>query len=464
MFNSIVLDVFIGLIFVYLLYSLLATILQEIVARWFNLRSRMLQMAIRRMLEDDNKYSQLSLINAVIEIYYGIVRFFYPHYKSKSYLTKAFFNYPTIKYLAQSSWQSKPAYLDPSNFSQTLIYMLRGDNYDGTSPQMSLIQKSLFVQKNILIGANTAQIDSETLAFLQKLFYDSTNDIDKFKSLLEKWFNDTMDRTSGWYKKQTRVLLFLIGFIMAYNFNIDTIAIYKLLAKDKTARQNLVTLAVNNRDKYETLVKQVDEKANKDSLTADTSKKGAKIIRHYIIVSDSDLVKARKAVDEDISQANMIAAIGRPDEDSCKICDTLKLRLGKIKNLHDTSSLKLRKGFATSNNKKPSKNDTLKLKKALDSIKRVAHSDSLKIKQKIDYYNKTFTCAGNPYQNPQNKFWGWLITALALSLGSTFWFDLLNRFIQLRGTGPKPQSDASNSTPDPSAGGGPGQSPTNRVG
>lgn len=447
MFNSVVLDVFIGLIFVYLLYSLLATILQEIVARWFNLRSRMLQMAMRRMLEDDNKYSQFSLVNAVIEMYYGMVRFFNPHYKSKSELTKTFFNYPTIKYLAQSSWQSKPAYLDPSGFSQTLIYMLRGDNYNGTNPQMTFIQKSLFVEKRILIGSAFVDIDDETLAFLQKLFYDSANDIDKFKSLLEKWFNDTMDRTSGWYKKQTRVLLFIIGFFLAYNFNVDTIAIYKLLAKDKTARQNLVTLAINNKDKYEALVTNIDKKAKDSSIT----------------VSDSDLIKARKVVDEDINQANMIAAIGRRDKDSCKVCDSLKLKLGEAKKIYQNESQKLKRYFVALNTK-PGKVDSLKLTKTLDSINRIAHNDSLQFEQKIAYYNKTFTCAGNPYQNPKNQLLGWLITALALSLGSTFWFDLLNRFIQLRGTGPKPQSDASNSTPDPSAGGSPGQSPTNRVG
>jgi hypothetical protein len=29
---------------------------------------------------------------------------------------------------------------------------------------------------------------------------------------------------------------------------------------------------------------------------------------------------------------------------------------------------------------------------------------------------------------------GWLITALAVSLGAPFWFDLLNKFIVIRGT------------------------------
>lgn len=36
------------------------------------------------------------------------------------------------------------------------------------------------------------------------------------------------------------------------------------------------------------------------------------------------------------------------------------------------------------------------------------------------------------------KLMGWLITALAISLGGPFWFDLLNRLVDLRGAGKRP--------------------------
>ena len=35
---------------------------------------------------------------------------------------------------------------------------------------------------------------------------------------------------------------------------------------------------------------------------------------------------------------------------------------------------------------------------------------------------------------------GWFITAFAVSFGAQFWFDLLNRFVNLRGAGKKPQT------------------------
>jgi len=36
------------------------------------------------------------------------------------------------------------------------------------------------------------------------------------------------------------------------------------------------------------------------------------------------------------------------------------------------------------------------------------------------------------------KLIGWLITGLAVALGAPFWFDLLNKLVNLRGSGPRP--------------------------
>jgi hypothetical protein len=36
---------------------------------------------------------------------------------------------------------------------------------------------------------------------------------------------------------------------------------------------------------------------------------------------------------------------------------------------------------------------------------------------------------------------GWLLTIVAASLGAPFWFDLLNKFINIRSTGKAPEED-----------------------
>ena len=46
---------------------------------------------------------------------------------------------------------------------------------------------------------------------------------------------------------------------------------------------------------------------------------------------------------------------------------------------------------------------------------------------------------------------GWIITALAVSLGAPFWFDTLNRFMTIRNAGRSPNEarDKTNSTQQP---------------
>jgi hypothetical protein len=39
------------------------------------------------------------------------------------------------------------------------------------------------------------------------------------------------------------------------------------------------------------------------------------------------------------------------------------------------------------------------------------------------------------------RLMGWFITGIALSMGATFWFDLLNKVVQVRSTGRKPNND-----------------------
>jgi len=52
MFNNVCLDIFIGLVFIYLLYSLLATIVAEIITTQLGIRALNLKDAIDRMLSD----------------------------------------------------------------------------------------------------------------------------------------------------------------------------------------------------------------------------------------------------------------------------------------------------------------------------------------------------------------------------------------------------------------------------
>jgi hypothetical protein len=149
MFSNIALDVFIGLIFVYLIYSLLATIVQEAISSFVNLRAVVLVKAIRVMLEDrkPRDLKSTSFLGRMLERVKNYIR------SQKHYLTchlpddtlaKAFYKHPSVKYLSSTILRTKPSYIHPENFSTTLIRVLRGKNYDGHTLQMQEVYTKFF--------------------------------------------------------------------------------------------------------------------------------------------------------------------------------------------------------------------------------------------------------------------------------------------------------------------------------
>ena len=436
MFNNVVLDVFIGLIFVFLLYSLLATIIQEIIARLLNLRAKLLLNAIRIMLEDRDEESDEGdspLIKTLSRFFKSfadsIARYYNPLPANK--FIRVFYKHPSIKYLGESSWQSKPSYLEPSNFSATIIKLLRGKEYNASEPQMNAIYRTLFDADKNTVAVETgkklvaATIEPETLQKIQQLYIDAQKDIDRFQALLEIWFNQTMDRASGWYKRQTQWILFIIGLFIAITFNVDTIATYRLLAKDKTARENVVQLAINSQPRYDSLVHATEKKSVTITDTLKNAEGKDSVTRTrdtvYIALSDKDLIDAKEIIQSDIDKAADIVALGWPDCDSCKLYKKLK--------------------------------DSMAAKK--DTASEMAAT--VKIKK--------FHCDGNPYQRgPFTMFLGWVLTALAISLGAPFWFDLMNKLLKLRGSGPKPGGDTDSNAGSKTNTASTGSSPVQRVG
>jgi len=415
MFNNVVLDVFIGLIFIFLLYSLLATIVLEIIASWFNLRARMLLKAMRRMLEDDissskgyfRKSTLFGFIYSVKNLFY---RFFVPIKDTEKFVQK-FYDHPTIKYLGENRMFSKPSYLHSHNFSQTILHILRGNSYDGrTQSESNLISQEL--------QAPTFGISNETLTHLKLLFADSKQDSYLFKKKLEDWFDETMERSTGWYKKQTQFILIIIGFSLAVSFNVDSIAISKILLKDKNAREQLVQLAISRQKVYgamtDTLSKtttvQKELPKSGDTLTTITETTvTAKPSDDYLDTTYKQLMNDAYLVQGILGLKGL-----RSSSDSAD-CKKLAFYYDSLISL-ETSGPKI-----------------LKLKKLKTDLTECCYNSSE---------------SGSPYQSSELlKLAGWLLTALAISLGAPFWFDLLNRVVKLRQAGTKPSATSTYDQP-----------------
>jgi hypothetical protein len=69
------------------------------------------------------------------------------------------------------------------------------------------------------------------------------DDLSKASKNLQDWFDSSMDRVSGWYKRNTYYWLLAIGFVMAAALNINALRVGEGLWRDKTLRESLTKRA-----------------------------------------------------------------------------------------------------------------------------------------------------------------------------------------------------------------------------
>jgi hypothetical protein len=70
---------------------------------------------------------------------------------------------------------------------------------------------------------------------------------------METWFNDSMDRLSGNYKRQAQVLAFLVGFVFAVILNVDSIYVATSLWREPTLRQAIIAGASSYANQNQTV-------------------------------------------------------------------------------------------------------------------------------------------------------------------------------------------------------------------
>jgi hypothetical protein len=491
MFNSPVLDVAIGLVFIFLLYSLLATSIKEAIATLFALRARMLKNGIVESMlsctHEDNRWA--SILKGIKEFVLEIAKIFIgkreKNEKEKNIGDK-FYEHPLIKNYGSSRIYPTPSYIPTENFSTVLIDVLKQD-FKNKLDEIAQIkyQNPKQVQdiegiKNNISNSNDAQkikylldyylfnysnkkktangiIDEETGKILSMHLKNSVYDIEAFSKKLGDWFDDSMNRVSGWYKRQVQVILFMIGLVMAIMFNVDIIQIADKLTTDKDARDKVVQLAIKGSEQYKDDPRVIPPKNNKND-GPDKTKKSEKedsirtkkderedsirrakndtIFKEY----QEKLDNVKKELKGNIDTANNLLAIGwagygRNDSSFLNILqdktwlgffyiDDSKRIMDSVKKLyHDSLG---NTGYDTTGN-----GDRSKLLNAFYKYQYAKYP--VHVKKAFIWYSLV---------NQKKKWLGYLILAFAVCLGAPFWFDLLNKLIKLRATGKKEDSNS----------------------
>jgi len=94
-------------------------------------------------------------------------------------------------------------------------------------------------KNNPRLGASITAIirQGEVLALQGELLVTST------RTNLESWFNDSMSRISGSYKRHAQLNAFIIGFVLALILNVDSVNVATSLWREPTLRQAIIAEA-----------------------------------------------------------------------------------------------------------------------------------------------------------------------------------------------------------------------------
>lgn len=78
------------------------------------------------------------------------------------------------------------------------------------------------------------------------LVAEANGDLAKFRESLEQWYNDHMDRVSGWYKRHVRWISLAVAAALVVLFNVNAIGITRSLYTDEALRETVVSQAATS--------------------------------------------------------------------------------------------------------------------------------------------------------------------------------------------------------------------------
>ncbi len=232
MFGSDILETAIGLSLIYLVLSSVCSAGRELIEAIIKTRAVGLERGIAELLQDP---SGTGLTKALYEhpLIYGLF--------SGSYSPRL----PRSKWMRWlPRWGDQlPSYIPSGNFSAALFdLVVRGSG--GHSAAQPLPDGAPLTMESLRAAAVSIQNPTVQRVFVSAIDH-AGNDVDAVRKQVEDWFNSSMDRVSGWYKRQTQYVLFVLAVAVSVAANADSLALIRHLSSSTVTRQALVEQAAH---------------------------------------------------------------------------------------------------------------------------------------------------------------------------------------------------------------------------
>lgn len=303
-----------------------------------------------------------------------------------------------------------PSYIPSENFALAFIATVQNLSQEPTPQLPQNVKDALLAFGNIPVVRTLKGVAAEDA----KRIEDGVNqqilalgaDVSKYKTEIEDWYNSANDRVSGFYKRHSQGVITLLGIATVVILNVDTCEVVRRLSEDPSLRACLVAAAQERVQKPQT------KEEVEASLAAITEQKEQLFVLGLPIGWHFE--KASFESFEGYSPKSQSDASKQWHKD----CDVLPLV--KNQSPHEVLS-ELGRNFRKLWQAKTS---------ALDGISghRGAKSPLEELWEQTLYFCKRLFYASLYH------IAGWSVTAIAVTLGAPFWFDILNRFIVIRST------------------------------
>ena len=208
MFGSTVLAVILGLIFVYFVFSMMISKINETVAAKLAWRSRDLEKWLRKTLDPPDPDNQPPVSSE--------------KFKKSSLITSI---------SPDGARRHLPSYVAPRTFSLAILDLLAPGDDQVTSVEQ--------VKKAVA----DLPPNHPAKAPLTRLAIEAGDDLATLRAGIEGWYNDSMARVSGWYKKRVQRWLMIYAVVITFALNIDTIVIARTLWGQDAVREAVVAQA-----------------------------------------------------------------------------------------------------------------------------------------------------------------------------------------------------------------------------
>ena len=259
--TSAIVDLVIGLVFVFGVTAAISSAVTELIARYLGLRAAYLLTGLRTLVDDGTRPTDLG---QALTDYQGVQKIMrrapdapvppppvtgallggpilgnqgIAGQMSDRTITLGTGGQQTGNWLSRrvSRWsqlRGLPSYIPSKSFAEAVIDLVVPDASGQTTMD--------------IIKANVDALPDTMSPFkpsLQALVKTAGNDVSQFRIAVERWYDDHMSRVSGWYKRHVAIITLVVGAILVVLLNLNALTIGRTLYTQSTVNTAVSTVA-----------------------------------------------------------------------------------------------------------------------------------------------------------------------------------------------------------------------------